>query len=79
LRELLADPAEAQIVRIGLNRLDAIREILFEFAPGGFLRTYPGGTENFSIFETVLALMPNRSAAAPSLIPSIRTACRTRA
>jgi Phage integrase, N-terminal SAM-like domain len=46
---------------------------------GGFLRTYPGGTENFSIFETVLALMPNRSAAARSLIPSIRTACRTRA
>ena len=46
---------------------------------GGFVRTYPGGTENFSIFETVLALMPNRSAAARSLIPSIRTACRTRA
>ena len=44
---------------------------------GGFVRTYPGGTENFSIFETVLALMPNRSAAARSLIPSIRTACRT--
>ena len=31
---------------------------------GGFVRTYPGGTENFSIWETVLALMPNRSAAA---------------
>ena len=46
---------------------------------GGFLRTYPGGTENFSIFETVRALMPNRSAAARSLIPSIITACRTRA
>ena len=46
---------------------------------GGFLRTYPGGTENFSIFETVLALMPNRSAAARSLIPSIKTACRTHA
>ena len=28
---------------------------------GAFVRTYPGGTENFSIFETVLALMPNRS------------------
>src|SRR5258706_15017891 len=25
---------------------------------GAFVRTYPGGTENFSIFETVLALMP---------------------
>ena len=46
---------------------------------GGPLRTYPGGTENFSIFETVRALMPNRSAAARSLIPSIMTACRTRA
>ena len=44
---------------------------------GGFVRTYPGGTENFSILETVLALMPNRSAAARSLIPSIRTACLT--
>jgi len=36
---------------------------------GSFLRTYPGGTENFSIFETVLALMPNRSAAAPLANP----------
>jgi hypothetical protein len=46
---------------------------------GCFVRTYPGGTENFSIFETVLALMPNRSAAARSLIPSIKPAYRTRA
>ena len=46
---------------------------------GGPLRTYSGGTENFGIFETVRALMPNRSAAARSLIPSIKTACRTRA
>jgi hypothetical protein len=44
---------------------------------GAFVRTYPGGAENFNIFETVRALMPNRSAAARSLIPSIRTACRT--
>ena len=44
---------------------------------GGFFRTYPGGTENFSILDTVLALMPNRSAAARSLMPSIRTACLT--
>ena len=42
-------------------------------------RRYPGGTENFTIFETVLALMPNRSATARSLITSIITACRTRA
>ena len=42
-----------------------------------FVRTYPGGTENFNIFETVLVLMPNRPAAARSLIPSISTACRT--
>jgi hypothetical protein len=46
---------------------------------GGFARTYPGGTENLSIFDTVLALMPNRAAAARSLSPSIKTACRTRA
>jgi hypothetical protein len=26
---------------------------------GGFLRKYPGGTQNFSIFETVLALWQN--------------------
>jgi len=44
---------------------------------GGFLRKYPGGTENFSIFETVLAFMAKRSTAARSLIPSIRTACLT--
>ena len=46
---------------------------------GGLVRTYPGGTENFSIFETVRAFIPNRSAAARSLIPSIKTACLTRA
>jgi hypothetical protein len=44
---------------------------------GGLVRTYPGGNENFRILETVLALMPNRSAAARALVPSIGTACLT--
>ncbi len=44
---------------------------------GGFDRRYPGGIEDFNIFETVLGSIPNRRAAARSLNPSIRTACRT--
>src|SRR5512133_3345492 len=43
----------------------------------GWLRRYPGGTENFSIFATVRGSMPNRRAASRWLIPSIRTAYRT--
>ena len=38
---------------------------------GGFVRTYPGGTENFNILETVRGLIPNKSAAARWLIPWI--------
>src|SRR5271170_1214756 len=45
---------------------------------GAFLRTYPGGTENFIILFTVRGSSPNRRAAARSLRPSIRTAWRTR-
>ena len=38
------------------------------------LTTVPGGTKNFSILVTVLALTTNRSAAVRSLMPSIKTA-----
>ena len=38
---------------------------------GGWLRRYPGGTENDSIFETVRGSIPKRRAAARQLIPSI--------
>ncbi len=37
---------------------------------GGFDRRYPGGTECFRIFDTVLRSIPNNRAAARSLSPS---------
>ena len=46
--------------------------------PGGFLRRYPGGTENTIILATVRGSIPKRLAASRWLNPSIWTACRTR-
>ena len=37
---------------------------------GGFVRTYPGGTENVIILLTVRGSIPNRRAAARLLNPS---------
>jgi hypothetical protein len=45
---------------------------------GGFLRRYPGGTENTIILATVRGSIPNRRAASRWLNPSISTAWRTR-
>src|SRR5271167_4328300 len=44
---------------------------------GGWLRRYPGGTENASIFATVRGSIPKRRAASRRLIPSTYTARRT--
>jgi hypothetical protein len=38
---------------------------------GGFVRRYPGGTENFIILETVFGSIPNRRDASRWLKPSI--------
>ena len=46
---------------------------------GSFDRRYPGGTECFRIFATVLRSIPNNRAAARSLNPSTWHARRTRA
>ena len=45
---------------------------------GGFVRRYPGGTECFRIFATVLRSMSNSRAASLLLIPSTWHARRTR-
>ena len=44
----------------------------------GFVRRYPGGTENRSVLSTVRRSIPKTRAASRRLIPSINTACRTR-
>ena len=45
----------------------------------GFCRRYPGGNEYSSIFLTVFRASPNSRATARRLLPSTRTARRTRA